>query len=77
MSASAIAGSRCLQTRRSVSAAIDQEAAAGELRSAAQHLSRCPNCRRFFAAIDEVSSLLRATPFAVRNGRRSQRSLER
>ena len=52
-----IDGSRCHRTRRSVSAAIDQEAAAGELRSAVQHLSRCADCRRFFAEIDAISSL--------------------
>jgi predicted anti-sigma-YlaC factor YlaD len=63
-----IAGGRCLRARRSVSAAIDQEAAAGELRKAALHLARCSECRRFFVRIDEVSRLLRATEFAPRNG---------
>ena len=63
-----IVGSSCLLTRRSVSAAIDQEAAAGELWGAAVHLTRCADCRRFFAGIDAVSSLLRATELAPRNG---------
>ena len=62
-----VAGSHCLRARRSVSAAIDQEAAADELRSAAQHLSRCADCRRFFAEIDAISSLLRATALAPRD----------
>ena len=60
-------GSSCLLTRRSVSAAIDQEAAAGELWGAALHLTRCADCRRFFAGIDEISSLMRATALAPRN----------
>lgn len=63
-----IAGSRCLRARRTVSAAIDQEAAAGELHSAALHLARCSCCRRFFVEIDAVSGLLRATKLATRNG---------
>jgi predicted anti-sigma-YlaC factor YlaD len=63
-----IADGRCLRARRSVSAAIDQEAAAGELGSAALHLARCSECRRFFVGIDAVSSLLRGTELAPRNG---------
>lgn len=73
-----IAGSRCLRARRSVSAALDQEAAAGELCGAALHLSRCADCRRFFTEIDTISSMLRATPLVPVNGRgRSWRSIGR
>jgi len=61
-----IAGSRCLRARRTLSAAIDQEATAPELRRAALHLARCPCCRAFFAEIDAVSSLLRTEKLAPR-----------
>jgi hypothetical protein len=64
-----ISGSRCLSARRSVSAALDQEAADRELDDAALHLARCLGCRRFFVEIDAVASALRATALVPRRGR--------
>jgi putative zinc finger protein len=56
-----IDGVCCSSARRSVSAAIDDEASAGELLAAALHVAGCEACRRFVVEIVGVARVLRSS----------------
>jgi hypothetical protein len=47
--------------RLTVSAAIDQEAALGELLDAALHMATCRDCGLFLGEINAISRVLRST----------------
>jgi predicted anti-sigma-YlaC factor YlaD len=55
-----IGGVCCSSARRSLSAAIDDEASARELLAAVLHVAGCEACRRFVVEIVGVARVLRS-----------------
>jgi predicted anti-sigma-YlaC factor YlaD len=62
----------CVTARTAFSAALDGEASATEVVTAARHLRRCLRCRRFVAGAATTTRALRAT-YVIRSSSVGQR----
>ena len=52
-------GVRCALARETLSAVLDGEASAAEVRTAVKHLRRCTTCMRFVAGVVAITQALR------------------